>query len=204
VVVDMVQLRVAMLCLLQALVIGGCSTGQIASQDIQATNATASYAPPPSRVATGPYVLGPGDKVRLKVYGDTDLNGEYEVNSGGFVSIPLVGQVKAAGLTTNQLENTLVSRMKGKIANDPKVNIEIATYASFYVYGEVKKAGVYPFQPGLTVADAVATAGGLTYRADESKVLLKRAGSHQTAIVPVDGSVRVYPGDNLRVAERYF
>jgi polysaccharide export outer membrane protein len=205
VVVEMVQLRIVLFCLLQTLVVAGCSAGgQITFQDIKAANATASYGPPPSRGSAGPYVLGPGDKVRLKVYGDTDVNGEYEVNSGGFVSIPLVGQVKAAGLTTGQLENTLVSRMKGKIANDPKINVEIATYASFYVYGEVKKAGGYPFQPGLTVADAVATAGGLTYRADESKVLLKRAGSHQTAVVPVDGTVRIYPGDNLRVAERYF
>jgi polysaccharide export outer membrane protein len=190
-----------MLCLLQALILAGCSaSGQITSQDVQAS----SYGPPPSRGPVGPYVLGPGDKVRLKVYGDTEVNGEYEVNSMGFVSIPLVGQVKAAGLTTGQLEHSLISRMKGKIAQDPKVNVEIATYASFYVYGEVKKAGVYPFQPGMTVADAVATAGGLTYRADEGKVLLQRAGSRNAVIVPVDGIVRVYPGDNLRVAERYF
>jgi polysaccharide export outer membrane protein len=197
----MVLLRVVALCLLQALILAGCSaSGQIASQDVQVS----SYGPPSSRGPVGPYVLGPGDKVRLKVYGDADVNGEYEVNSAGFVSIPLVGQVKAAGLTTSQLENALVARMKGKIAQDPKINVEIATYASFYVYGEVKKAGVYPFQPGLTVADAVATAGGLTYRADENKVLLQRAGSRSAVIVPVDGTVRVYPGDNLRVAERYF
>jgi polysaccharide export outer membrane protein len=196
----MVVLRIVIVCLLQALILAGCSAGgQIATADTHA----ASYAPPPTRGA-GPYVLGPGDKVRLKVYGDTDVNDEYEVNSAGYVSIPLVGQVKAAGLTTRQLESALMSRMKGKIANDPKVNVEIATYASFYVHGEVKKAGVYPFQPGLTVADAVATAGGLTYRADEDKVLLQRAGSHQAVVVPVNGAVRVYPGDNLRVAERYF
>ena len=196
----MVALRIAVLCLLQALILAGCSASGQISQDIQA----ASYGPPPNRGSIGTYVLGPGDKVRLKVYGDADVNGEYEVNSAGFVSIPLVGQVKAAGLTTRQLEGALMARMKGKIANDPKVNIEMATYASFYVYGEVKKAGVYPFQPGLTVADAVATAGGLTYRANEDKVMLRRAGSPETVIVPVDGSVRVFPGDNLRVAERYF
>lgn len=196
----MVSLRVVVLCLLQALVLAACSaSGQIVSSDIQAS----SYGPPPGRGAA-PYVLGPGDKVRLKVYGDNDVGGEYEVNGSGFVSIPLVGQVKAAGLTTGQLEHAVMARMKGKIANDPKINIEMATYASFYVYGEVKKAGVYPFQPGLTVADAVATAGGLTYRADEGKVLLQRAGAREAVIVPVDGAVRVYPGDNLRVAERYF
>jgi protein involved in polysaccharide export with SLBB domain len=197
----MVPLRIVVLCLLQALILAACSAnGQIATQDVSVS----SYGPPSSRGPVGPYVLGPGDKVRLKVYGDTDVNDEYEVNSAGYVSIPLVGQVKAAGLTTRQLESALMARMKDKIANDPKINVEIATYASFYVYGEVKKAGVYPFQPGLTVADAVATAGGLTYRADESKVLLQRAGSRRTVIVPVDGTVRVYPGDNLRVAERYF
>lgn len=196
----MVVLRIVVLCLLQALILAGCSAGgQIATADLHA----ASYTPAPTRGA-GPYVLGPGDKVRLKVYGDTEVNDQYEINSAGYVSIPLVGQVKAAGLTTRQLESALMSRMKGKIANDPKINVEIATYASFYVYGEVKKAGVYPFQPGLTVADAVATAGGLTYRADEDKVLLQRAGSRQAVIVPVNGTVRVYPGDNLRVAERYF
>jgi polysaccharide export outer membrane protein len=194
VVTDMVHLRVAVLCLLQALVLAACS----------ASLQVASYGPPQTRGPVGPYVLGPGDKVRLKVYGDADVNGEYEVNSAGNISIPLIGQVKAAGQTTSQLERTLFSRMKGKIANDPKINIEIATYAPFYIYGEVKKAGVYPFQPGITVADAVATAGGLTYRADEGKVLLKRAGSHTTVAVPVDGAVRVYPGDNLRVAERFF
>jgi polysaccharide export outer membrane protein len=200
VVADMVVLRILVLCLVPALILAGCAAnGQIA-QETQVS----SYGPPSSRGAVGPYRLGPGDKVRLKVYGDTDVNDQYEVNSAGYVSIPLVGQVKAAGLTTRQLEDALMSRMKGKIANDPKVNVEIATYAPFYVYGEVKKAGLYPFQPGITIADAVATAGGLTYRADEGKVLLQRAGSRQAVIVPVDGTVRVYPGDNIRVAERYF
>lgn len=196
----MVQLRVLLLCVLPAFALVGCTGGPGTYQNAQAS----SYGPPPSRGEAGPYVLGPGDKVRLKIYGDADVNGDYEVNSAGFVSIPLVGQVKAAGLTTPQLENALKARMRGKVANDPKVNVEIATYAPFYVHGEVKKAGVYPFQPGLTVADAVATAGGLTYRANEEKVLLRRSGSNRTVIVPVEGSVRVYPGDNLRVAERYF
>jgi polysaccharide export outer membrane protein len=94
--------------------------------------------------------------------------------------------------------------MKGKIANDPKINIEVASYAPFYIYGEVKKAGVYPFQPGLTVADAIATAGGLTYRANESRIYVQHAGSHSQQTVTLDVPVRIYPGDNIRVAERFF
>src|SRR4029079_10453211 len=124
----MVQLRVVALCLLQALILAGCSAnGQIVAQDLQVS----SYGPPPSRGPAGPYVLGPGDKGRLKVYGAADVNGEYEVNSAGFVSIPLVGQVKAAGLTTSQLEHSLVSRMKGKIAREPKLHTHMRDYAQF-------------------------------------------------------------------------
>ena len=195
----MVPLRVIAVCLLQMLVLAGCSAnGQITSEDF------ASYNPPPTRGPAGPYVLGPGDKIRLKVYDDANVNGDYEVNSAGYVSIPLVGQIKASGSTTSQLEKSLVARMKDKIAKDPKINVEIAAYAPFYIHGEIKKAGVYPFQPGLTVADAVATAGGLTYRADEGKIFLQRAGSRAVVAVPLQGSARVYPGDNIRVAERFF
>jgi polysaccharide export outer membrane protein len=167
--------------------------------------ALASYATPgPRHGSDVPYILGPGDRVRLKVYDDQNLNGEYEVNSAGFVSIPLVGQVKASGTTTSQLEKTLTARMKGTIAQNPKINVEIAAYAPFYIYGEVKKAGVYPFQPGLTVADAVATAGGLTYRADESTIYLQHAGAASQEAVRLDVPMRIAPGDNIRVSERMF
>jgi polysaccharide export outer membrane protein len=189
-------------CLLIAAVLAGCSAyGQPASVDPQLARAAA---PTAMRGAGNAYLLGPGDKLRIKVYDDANLTGEYEVNSSGSISFPLVGQVKAAGSTTSQLEQTLVSRMKGKIAQDPKINIELATYASFYIHGEVKKAGVYPYQPGLTVADAIATAGGLTYRANESTIYLQHAGARVQRIVTIDEPVRVYPGDNIRVSERMF
>src|SRR6185437_11776474 len=143
-------------------------------------------------------------RIRLKVYNDQDLTGEYEVNSAGFVSVPLVGQVKATGLTTRQLESEIVARMKGQLAQDPKINVEIANYAPFYIYGEVKKAGVYPYQPGLTVADAIATAGGLTYRANESRIYVQHAGTHAQQTVTLEVPVRIFPGDNIRVSERLF
>jgi len=149
-------------------------------------------------------MLGPGDKVRLKFYDDVNLNGEYEVNSAGILSIPLVGEVKASGLSTSQLEKTIARRMKGKIAKDPNVTAEIASYAPFYIFGEVKKAGVYPYQPGLTVAGAIATAGGLTYRADENTIYVHHAGATSQETVKLNVPVRVFPGDNIRVGERMF
>jgi protein involved in polysaccharide export with SLBB domain len=191
-------------CAFVAIVLAACSaTGP--NPIISSRQAVSSYASVDSRdKAERPYILGPSDRVRLKDYDDENLSDEYEVNSDGFVSIPLVGRVRAAGLTTNQLEKAIASRMRGKIAHDPKINVEIATYAPFYIYGEVKKAGVYPFQPGLTVADAIATAGGLTYRADESAIYLQHPGAGTSQIVRLDVPMRVVPGDNIRVSERMF
>lgn len=149
-------------------------------------------------------MIGPGDRLRIKVYNEPDLTGEYEVNSSGFISLPLVGQIRASGSTTSHLESAIVAKMKGQISQDPKVNVEIAAYAPFYIFGEVKKAGEYPYRPGLTVADAIATAGGLTYRANENKIYLRRAGASVEEMVSLAMRVRVYPGDNIRVDERYF
>jgi polysaccharide export outer membrane protein len=168
---------------------------------------TASFAQAPRSSATSPsgsYILGPTDRVRLKVYGEPDITGEYEVDSNGFVSIPLAGLVKAAGLTTRQLEAGVTAALAKGIVRDPRVNVEVALYRPFYILGEVKKSGEYPYRVGLTVMDAVATAGGFTYRANENKVYLRRSGSTVEEIYPLDAPVLIFPGDNIRVPERYF
>lgn len=152
----------------------------------------------------GAYILGPSDRVRLKVYGEPDITGEYEVDANGNVSIPLAGQVKAAGMTTKQLERNITAALAKGIVRDPRVNVEMLAYRPFYILGEVKKSGEYPYRVGLTVLDAVATAGGYTYRANEGKVYLRRSGSTVEEIYPMDAPVLIYPGDNVRVPERYF
>lgn len=153
---------------------------------------------------SGAYILGPSDRVRLKVYGEPDITGEYEVDANGNVSIPLTGQVKAAGMTTKQLERNITAALAKGIVRDPRVNVEMLAYRPFYILGEVKKSGEYPYRVGLTVLDAVATAGGYTYRANEGKVYLRRSGSTVEEIYPMDAPVLIYPGDNVRVPERYF
>ena len=153
---------------------------------------------------SGAYVLGPNDRVRLKVYGEPDIAGEYEVDSGGHISVPLAGRIKAAGLTTRQLERSITAALAKGIVRDPRVNVEIALYRPYYILGEVKKSGEYPYRLGLTVLDAVASAGGFTYRANEGKVYLRRAGGTVEEVYPLDTPVPVFPGDNIRVPERYF
>lgn len=150
------------------------------------------------------YVLGPNDRIRLRVYGEQDIAGDYEVDGAGFVSVPLAGRVKAGGLTTRQLERAIVSALSKGMLRDPRVNVEVATYRPFFILGEVKRAGEYPYKSGLTVLDAVASAGGYTYRANESKVAIRRAGSAVEDVYPLDAPVPVYPGDNIRILERYF
>ena len=150
------------------------------------------------------YVLGPSDRVRLRVYGEGDITGDYEVDTNGYISVPLAGRVKAAGLTTRQLERSVAAALSRGLLKDPRVNIEIATYRPFFILGEVKKAGEYPYKSGLTVLDAVASAGGYTYRANEAKVVIRRAGSTVEETHALNAPVLVFPGDNIRIPERFF
>lgn len=150
------------------------------------------------------YVLGPSDRVRLKVYGENDISGEYEIDANGLISVPLAGRVKASGFTTRELEKAIVSALSKGLLRDPRVNVEVATYRPFYILGEVKRAGEYPYKSGLTVLDAVASAGGFTYRANERKAFIRRKGAGAEEAVALDAPIQVFPGDNVRIPERYF
>ena len=165
---------------------------------------TPPSAPPAADSSADNYVLGPNDRVRLKVYGEPDIAGEYEIDSGGQISVPLAGHIRAAGLTTKQLERAIASALSKGIVRDPRVNVEIALYRPYYILGEVKKSGEYPYRLGLTVMDAVASAGGFTYRANEHKVFLRRAGAGAEEVYPLDSPILVFPGDNIRIPERFF
>ena len=158
----------------------------------------------PAEPSEPSYILGPSDRVRLKVYGEQDISGEYEIDTNGYISVPLAGRVKAAGSNTRQLERAVAAALSRGLLKDPRVNAEVATYRPFFILGEVKKAGEYPYKSGLTVLDAVASAGGYTYRANEGKVVIRRAGSNVEETIALDAPVPVYPGDNIRIPERYF
>lgn len=186
------------LCLLTASGFGMRAVSPATAQ----TGAVQTAAPPPASAAT--YVLGSTDRVRVKVYGEPDISGEYEIDAGGNVSVPLAGHIKAAGSTTRQLERAITSALSKGIVRDPRVNVEIVSYRPYYILGEVKKSGEYPYRLGLTVMDAVASAGGFTYRANENKVYLRRAGAGVEETYALDSPVPVFPGDNIRVPERFF
>ncbi len=148
--------------------------------------------------------LQAGDKLRVTVFGEDKLTGEYEIDAGGFVSLPLAGTVRAAGLTKPELESELAKKFKSEYLKNPMVTVDIATFRPFYVLGEVEKPGEYPFKSGLNVLSAIAVAGGNTYRASNSTVLIQHVGEQGLREYPLSPAIPVLPGDLIRVPERYF
>ena len=157
----------------------------------------------PSAV-TQEYRLGAGDKVRIITFNEASLTGEFDVSSAGTIALPLVGEVKAAGLTTSQFQDSVVGVLKNGYLRDPRVSVEVLTYRPFYIMGEVNKPGEYPYVHGMTVLKAVATANGFTYRADTRRVFLKKSEQAGEVEQQLGPNTMVSPGDTIRIGERYF
>jgi protein involved in polysaccharide export with SLBB domain len=176
---------------LAALALGGCAAGS-------ANDA-------PSIAETVEYQLGAGDGLRVIFYGEDKLNGEYRIGSNGRLALPLIGEVPASGQTLPQLQDRIAAAYrKGGYLLDPKVAVEILSYRPFFVLGEVNAPGQYPFIPGMTVRQAVATAKGYTYRAQQSTVMITRWGTTAEAAYKLSPGTAVAPGDTIRIPERHF
>jgi polysaccharide export outer membrane protein len=151
------------------------------------------------------YRLGPGDRVRITVFGQQDLTGEYAVDGQGNLAFPLINEVKAGGMTGNQLAQAIENKLSPDYLQNPNVSVEVIGYRPFYIVGEVQKPGSYPYVNGMAVINAVALAGGFTYRAREDDFYIRRAGgSSKMQRVDADPATPVYPGDVITVRERYF
>ena len=149
--------------------------------------------------------LQAGDKVKVVVFGEDKLSTDYEVSSNGNISMPLIGAIHAAGLTGRELESSIAGKLRsGQILRSPQVTVNISTVRPFYVLGEVEKPGEYTFYSGLNVMSAAAKAGGYTYRASKSRVLIQRAGEKGFSEYPLSPDIPVFPGDLINVPERYF
>ena len=159
---------------------------------------------PPAAAQDGDYLLGSSDKVRVTVYGEPTLSGEFFVTGSGMVSLPLIGEVKAAGLSLRQFQDAVQKSLSDGYLKEPRVSAEVLTFRPFYILGEVTKPGTYPYTSGLTVMNAVATAGGYTYRAEKRQVFVKRNGATEEQKMELTPSVTVAPGDTIRIGERFF
>jgi polysaccharide export outer membrane protein len=160
-----------------------------------------------SAVAAGEdmvYRLDSGDRIRVTVYGHEDLSGEFELDSEGKVSLPLIQDVTASGLSIGELEQAITDKLSPDFLRHPKVSIEVLNYRPFYILGEIKEPGGYAYVNGMTLVKAVALAGGYTYRARTSKVTITRTVDDSQLEIRATADTLVMPGDVIEVPERFF
>ncbi|MPY69679.1 MAG: polysaccharide export protein [Alphaproteobacteria bacterium] len=150
------------------------------------------------------YQLGAGDRIRLVVYGEPNLTGEFGIDGGGQLGVPLIGKIKAGGLTAAQLEQHIASKLSPDYLKDPSITVEVISYRPFYIVGEIKNPGSYPYVNGMTVINAVALAGGYTYRARENDFKIERGAKNGIRTIEGAPGTEVLPGDVITVDERFF
>jgi protein involved in polysaccharide export with SLBB domain len=190
---------------LSLIMLSGCEPANVPSGSLSGSNPE-SYATEAS-LPNYVYRLGAGDKIRIIVFGEEEMSGKFEVSNNGGVSLPYIREVKAQGVDIPTLEQNIEARYReAGILKNPKVSVEVLKYRPFYIHGEVTTAGEYPYKSGMDVENAVAVAGGRTYRADNDVVYIRREGAPSVYKISLAGgkSVAIYPGDNIQIPERYF
>lgn len=151
------------------------------------------------------YTLGNGDRLRVTVFGEPELSGEYLVDGTGLVSLPLVGEIPALGTTVRSFQQEVERQLVEKeLLVSPRVSAEVINFRPYYILGEVGRPGEYPYTDALTVTNAVATAEGFTYRANRRTVFIRGVNESEERSVRLSPTLRVQPGDTIRIGERIF
>jgi protein involved in polysaccharide export with SLBB domain len=188
------RVLVCIVVLAVALQLSGCAGASLNEAEQQALAHAATAAPK----------VQPGDRIKVVVFGEDKLSGDYDIDQSGQISLPLAGTVEAKGLTQAELEQALAKKLRSEYLKNPKVTVTITSLQPYYVVGEVGKPGEFPYRSGLNVLTAIAIAGGPTYRASRSAVKIQRRGETTMTEYPISASVPVLPGDVISVPERYF
>ena len=150
------------------------------------------------------YKLGSGDVIKITVFKQEELSGEYTINGAGQIALPLIGDVNTKDLTVKQVEEAIANKLKPDYLLNPRVNVQVLNYRPFYILGEVKAPKSYPYVDGMTYLNAVAIAGGFTYRAKEDHVMVIRMNDPKKNEIRLNMDEKVMPGDVIHVEERFF
>lgn len=184
-------------CLALAILVAGCSAGGGAGP-IVATGERYTASVDPN------YHLDAGDKLRVTVFNEDTLSGEFAVGSEGVISFPLIGDVPAKGKTPQQVAADIQTRLADGYLREPKVSAEISVYRPFFILGEVKAPGQYPYANGMTAVNAIATAQGFSPRANRKVVYIRSVESTTEVAMRLTPDLKIKPGDTIRIGERYF
>ncbi len=145
------------------------------------------------------YLLGTGDKVRVIVFGEDDLGGQFQIDDSGFIRLPLIGQLKAAGLSPRDLETQIAAALGNGYLNSPRVSVEVTDYRPFYIIGEVNKPGQYSYVNDMSALNAIALGGGYTVKASDSWVYVRRGGQKDEIRLAADATTKIHAGDVVRI-----
>jgi polysaccharide export outer membrane protein len=149
------------------------------------------------------YLLDAGDRLRIFVYGSPNLSRLYTVDQEGMVSVPLIGDIAARGKTTRTVGHVIAARLASQYVREPHVTVDIAQNRPFFILGEVRSAGQYPYVSGMTAQAAVAIAGGYGDRADETRIQVTRRRNGLTEKMDVPPDYLIRPGDTIYIYERW-
>lgn len=184
--------------LLSGLLLLACIAGP-ARADEQSAAVTAAGAATDSQ-----YRLSAGDKLSIIVFGQEDVSGEFQIDGGGNITMPLLGQVAAANRTVTQLQSEITAALDKDYIVNPRVSIEVLNYRPFYILGQVNTPGSYPYVSGMDVRQAIAIAGGFTRRARTSTVKVIRETQSGTVEIDAKPDAPILPGDTIEVERRLF
>lgn len=160
--------------------------------------------PPLSTGSYQEYRLDSGDKLRIVVFGQPELTGSYTVDGAGMISMPLVQDIRARGYTAAELEQAISVELRRGVVRNPSVSAQIEFYRPFFILGEVRDPGQYPYVHGMTVLTAVAIAGGFSYRAQMNYVSIIRTTGDKAVEARAERNTLIRPGDVIHVLERFF
>lgn len=152
----------------------------------------------------GPYLLDTADRLRIFIYGQPNLSRLYVVDHDGRIAVPLIGEVNARGKTTSELQRLIRSKLGAEFVKDPQVTVDVQQNRPFFILGEVKTAGQYPYVSGMTIETAIAIAGGYTERASERRFRITRRINGTVDQIEAPSDYVVKPGDTVHVFERFF
>lgn len=185
-----------------------------------ALGACASSTPAPSVATTAPafsapltradnnssnvFTLSSGDRLRVRVFGDDALSGEYDIDARGVITMPLIGEIRASGQSVDDVKTQITEKLDTGFLVNPRVSIEVISLRPFYILGEVNTPGSYPTFPEFDVFKAIATAGGLTPRAVKGKYIIYRGSGANRRAIEASDETPVFPGDSIKVKERFF
>lgn len=161
--------------------------------------------PTPAAQSATLYRLDAGDEVRITAYGLDALTNTYLVSDTGEISLPLIDNVTARGKTVGELQSDIAKVLYDRqILRSPSVNVQVTKYRPFYILGEVKSPGEYPYRPGMSVVTAVSMAGGYTFRADQKNMTITRNIEGRPVTGRAGETTQVQPGDTIRIKESWF